>query len=198
MALFRHVASGTYPGGEVWSFTLHTQGSPTIAAAEAAWLAAVTAGWTGHWDGQVSTAVSWTGTTTASLDTVTLKQITRMADVVAKPGLNVAETLPAQCTSAVSTLSALATRSGRGRFYLPALAISTMATGKLSSTNVTTMVAGAKAMFDSLLGAGLQPVLVNTKTKVVTTVTSFKVGNVVDTQRRRRNKLVETYTQSAL
>lgn len=198
MALFRHVASGTYPGGETWSFTLHTQGSATIAAAEAAWLAAVLAGWTGHWDGLISTQVSWTGTSTASLDTVSLKQITRMADVVTHPGTAVGEPLPAQCTTCVSTLSALATRSGRGRFYLPPFGVASMSGGRVLAASVTAAVAGAKAMFDSLLGAGLQPVLVNKTTKVVTPVTGFKFGNVYDTQRRRRDKLVEVYTQSAL
>jgi hypothetical protein len=198
MALFRHIASGTYPGGEVWSFTLHTQGSPTIAAAEALWLSSVTAGWTGHWDALVSTQVSWTGTKTAQLDTVTLKQMTAMADVVVKPGLGAGEPLPPQCSNCVSTLSALATRSGRGRFYLPPLTITTMATGHASGATVTALVAGAKAMFDALIAGGLAPVLVNSTTKVVTPITSFKVGNVIDTQRRRRDKLVETYTASPL
>lgn len=198
MALFRHVASGTYPGGETWSFTFHTQGAGTIAAAEAAWLAAVTAGWTGHWDGLISTQVSWTGTSTAQLDTVTLKQVTRAADVVTKPGLAAGEPLPPQCSTCISTLTALATRSGRGRFYLPPFAVASMSGGRVLAASVTAAVAGAKAMMDSLIAAGFTPCVVNKTTKVVTVLTAFKMGNVYDTQRRRRDKLVEVYTQSAL
>lgn len=198
MALFRHVASGTYPGGEVWSFTLHTQGSATIAAAEAAWLAATAALWTGHLDGVISTQVSMTGLTTASIDPTTGKQITRMADVVTRPGVAAGEPLPAQVSLAISTRTALATRAGRGRFYLPPFDVSSTAGGKVAAGKITATVTAVKAMMDSLLGAGLQPVLYGRVTKASTVVTTFDVGNVWDTQRRRRDKLVEVRTSSAL
>jgi hypothetical protein len=198
MALFRHVASGTYPGGEVWSFTLHTQGAPTNAVAEAAWLSAMTAFWVGKQDALTATTVAWTGTKTAQLDTATLKQITASADVVSHLGVGVTETMPAQVSLAVSTLSNLATRSGRGRFYLPPMTVATTVSGKVLAASVTAVGVNAKAMMDTLVAAGLQPVLVNSKTKVVTTITGMKIGNVWDTQRRRRDKLVEVYTAVAL
>lgn len=198
MALFRHVASGTFVGGEVWSFTLHTQGAPTLAVAETSWLAAVTAFWVGKQDALTATTVAWTGTKTAQLDTITGKQISAMADVVSHLGVAATETLPPQVSLAVSTLSSLATRSGRGRFYLPPMAVATTSSGKVLAASQTAVGVNAKAMMDVLVGAGLQPVLFNTKTKVATTITGMKIGNVWDTQRRRRDKLVETYNAVAL
>jgi hypothetical protein len=198
MTLFRHVASGTYPGGEVWSFTLHTQGAPTATVAEAAFVTATAALWTGKLDGVISTQISMTGCSTASIDPLTGKQITRLADVVARPGVAVGEPLPAQVALVISMRSDLATRAGRGRFYLPPLDVSSTASGKVAAGKLTTVVTAVKAMLDSLIGAGLQPVLYGKTTHLSTTVTKFDVGNVWDTQRRRRDKLVEVRTQSAL
>lgn len=198
MALYRHVASGTYPAGEVWSITLHTQGSPALPAAEAAFLAGINAAWTAGWNARYSTQMSVTGTATASLDPTTGKQISRVADVLALPGTAAGEPLPAQCALVVSLRTALATRSGRGRFYLPAMNVAVMTGGHVAAASITATVAGAKALFDQLLGAGLQPVLLNSKTKATTVITSFDIGNIVDTQRRRRDKLVETRVSSPL
>lgn len=198
MALFRHVASGTYPGGEVWSFTLHTQGAPTLTAAETAWVAAINAGWAAGLNARYSTQMSLTGTATASLDVATGKQISRVADVLALAGTAAAEPLPAQCALVVSLRSAFATRSGRGRFYLPAMSTGVMTTGKVGGAAMTAIVAGIKALMDTLVAAGLTPCILNVTTHVTTVVTTFDIGNVIDTQQRRRNKLVEVRTSSPL
>lgn len=190
MALYRHTAMGTFPGEE-WSFTLHTTGSGTLTAAQAAWDAAVGSMWTGGLDAIVSSVVSCTETTTASLDPATGKQQSRLSTSTTRAGAAAGETLPAQCACAVSTRTALATRSGRGRFYLPPFEVSVMSSGVLSASAVGTTLAAAQALFASLSGAGLAPVLLNRSSMAQTPITALDVGNVIDTQRRRRNKLIE-------
>lgn len=190
MTLFRHVASGTTQG-EVWSFTLHTEGSNTIDSAQAGFSSSMDSFWTGGLDAFVSTTVALTETSTASIDEGTGHQITRVNDDVEVPGVATGESLPYQCATAVSTRTALATRSGRGRFYLPPLAVSVMDAGRLSDTAQAGILAAAEALFAGLATAGLAPVLFNRASKATTPITRIDVGNVIDTQRRRRNKLIE-------
>jgi hypothetical protein len=147
--------------------------------------------WTGALDAIVSADVSCTETTTASIDEATGKQLSRLSTSTTRAGASTEETLPAQCACVVSTRSALATRSGRGRFYLPPFDVTVMSSGLLSAAAVGTTLAAAQALFSSLDGAGLSPVLLNRSTMVQTPITSIDVGNVIDTQRRRRNKLIE-------
>ena len=190
MALYRHVMSGTTPG-ESWSCTLHTTGAGTLAAAQTAFNGAVGAFWTGELDSIVTADVSVVETSTASLDEATGGQISRLIDDVSLPGVAAGEMLPFQCASGVSWRTALATRSGRGRMYLPPLAVSVLDTGRLSSAAVSAIVDSVGQLTDSLDGGGLALVLLNRTTMATTPVTSVDVGNVIDTQRRRRNKLIE-------
>lgn len=197
MALYRHVASGTYPG-ESWSFTLHTLGSASLATAQSDWSDAIGALWTGALDAKIYTDVELTEVSTASLDTATGKQISRLSDDVALPGVATGASLPAQCALCVSWRSDTATRAGRGRLYLPPLAVSVMSAGRASAGTVTAVVAAVKAMTDVLVGDALTPVLYSRSAHTTTAITKFDVGNVIDTQRRRRDKLIEVRTSSAL
>jgi hypothetical protein len=54
------------------------------------------------------------------------------------------------------------------------------------------------AFFDSLNTDGVTPVVRNRTGHISTTVTSARVGDVIDTQRRRRNKLTETFVVVAV
>ena len=66
--------------------------------------------------------------------------------------------------------------------------------GELSSTCLTNLDAGFTALFDSLNTSVLTPVVRNRTAHSSLTVTSARVGSIYDTQRRRRNKIAETYT----
>ena len=193
MAVFRHVMLGTTPGEE-WSCTLYTTGSNTLSSAQTAWEAAVTALWTGELDAVVTADVAVTEVSTASIDPATGRQMSRLIDDVSLPGVAAGEMLPFQCASSVSWRTALATRAGRGRIYLPPLAVSTVDTGRLSSAAVTAIVGAVEAFWGSLDGDGLAPILFGRTTFTQTPITGADVGNVIDTQRRRRNKLIEVRT----
>lgn len=199
MAIFRHVASGTYPG-ESWSFTLHTEGTIALTAAQAAWASAIGTLWTGALDGLVNENVVLTEVSTASLDPVTGGQISRLSDDVSLPGDQETGVLPPQVSVVVSLRTALATRAGRGRIYLPPFDVVTVAptTGRVGSTSVATVVSSVEGFLGSLVDDDLTPVIYSRANRSGQNITRFDVGNVFDTQRRRRDKLIEVRTQGTI
>lgn len=199
MALFKHTASGL-SGAAPWSFTLHTTGNTDVATAAGYWSTAITAGWVGSSvieDVYPSTVVL-NSVSTATINEATDKQISRQIDAVSHAGSITGNVLPFQVAIVVSLQTALATRSGRGRFYLPPPDVSMVTAGKLSSTCTTNLHAGLVLLFSSLNSNNLTPVVRNRTAHVSTTITAGRLGDVFDTQRRRRDSLVETYTAVAI
>lgn len=190
MALFKHTLNGTFTG-EIWSFGIHTLGNLTASAAESAWSTAAGLFWTSAGP-LFATEVAATSTATAELDQATGKQLTRVETGSSLVGTAVSESLPYQCAPVVSTRTNLATRAGRGRFYAPSLAVEFVANGKMTATAQSALLDGAEAMVNSLTGAGLTTVLYSRSLHTTQEVTRIDVGDVIDTQRRRRNKLVES------
>lgn len=86
-------------------------------------------------------------------------------------------------------------RSYRGRFYFPALAAAQQGTGKISG--VTAIATDFQELLQDLAVTNtvstMQLQVYSPTKNAVTPVTSIKVGDVVDTQRRRRDALNETY-----
>ena len=119
-------------------------------------------------------------------------------------------TLPPQCSLVVTLLSDRPRgRASKGRMYLPGISAGIQSSnGKLFATDVNSIADNLKTFFDALVGqvgiadqlilaakgVGLTPALTAQNDYVET----IRVGDVVDTQRRRRNGLVETYTSKVL
>lgn len=118
-------------------------------------------------------------------------------------------THPAQCSLVVTLMSDRPRGlASKGRMYLPGYSGGISATGKASSADILAAANGLKTFFDSFAadpdvpdqlilaakGVGPLPAL----TAQNDYVESFRIGDVIDTQRRRRNKLVETYTSKVL
>lgn len=92
---------------------------------------------------------------------------------------------------------------GKGRMFIPGVAISIDGTGHLAPGQNQTIATGLANMFASIAGSVDNPgTLINASqgrdTGLATgmtnrAVTHVRVGNVYDTQRRRRNALVESY-----
>lgn len=189
MPLYRHVVNGHFTG-EVWSFTLHSNGSLLNPAANAAWVGAFQAFWNATGQLYCST-VGVDELSTAELDQTTGKQRTRVAAGSTLAGSNAGPCLPFQVAPVVSLRSALATRAGRGRFYTPSPAVDQIAGSRLVTAARQALLDGAVAMLDALQTSGLAPVLYSRTTHQTQEILSVDVGDVVDTQRRRRNKLPE-------
>lgn len=106
--------------------------------------------------------------------------------------------LPPQCSVVASLLTNVPGRRTRGRMYWPFLAgvISSGGTfaGPTSPANLAVAFASMLASIGNLAESTInpRPVIVSVAGNVVTPVTSVSVGNVIDTQRRRRDSIVET------
>jgi hypothetical protein len=154
-------------------------------------VAAVGALWTGNLDGLLTPDVAVDEITTASIDQATAGQISRVSAGSSLVGVATGEMLPYQCAVTVSLTTAMATRAGRGRFYLPPFSASSLDGGRLASAAQADVVAAVNAMWAALGGAGLSIQIYSRTAHTLTAVTGGNVGDVIDTQRRRRNKLLE-------
>jgi len=191
MAIYLHVCHGTWSGFP-WSFTLHTSGALAVGDAEGGWSSAIGEWWTDA-DGLYTSDVKIIETTTATLDQPTGKQITKAMTAHTLAGVDVAGVLlPPQLAVVVSLRTSLASRAGRGRFFLPGPSSGALSAGKLSAATVGTLSTAVGTMFAALSASSLQPVLYSRKAHTVNDVISYDIGNVMDTQRRRRDGLTET------
>jgi len=198
MTLFHMTLEGTTPDG-TWSFGLWTTNTgDDAAAALTKFQTAVAAMWAGDMDAYISDQVSYTGQKVVTVDPSSGKQIARADGVVSDAGVDAGETLPPQISLAVTLRTALATRAGRGRFYLPPFAVAQMDAGRLPSATQTDVLDQVKQMFDSLIGNGHTPVIYHRTAASTTPITTLAVGDVYDTQRRRRDSYVEAYVSDAV
>lgn len=104
--------------------------------------------------------------------------------------------LPTQCAVVVSLRSPTAGARGRGRMYLPNPAASALqSNGRLTTTVRDALAVNMRSAMNIWNGlADTEPVgVASAAGGFVTTVNKIQVGDVVDTQRRRRDALPESY-----
>jgi hypothetical protein len=119
------------------------------------------------------------------------------------------ETLPPQCSVVLSLLSDRPRGlASKGRMYLPGISSSPGTSGKLSSTVAGNIATQCETFFNGVRahadipntpilvakGTGLFPELTAQNDYIQT----IRVGDVIDTQRRRRNGLAEIYINKTL
>lgn len=147
MANYLHTASGTL-GGFPWSVTAKSVSASNEAAAESAW----GGGWAAMWGDAAFKArygtdaeLTETSTSTAS---ATWKQTTVTRTTHALAGTQT-QSLPYQTAVVVTLRSALATKYGHGRWFLPAPAVGTLATAGyvMSAAALADFVTGVNAAF---------------------------------------------------
>ena len=203
MGVYLNVFKGA-TAGEVWSLTLHTQkAGGTLAGASAAWAAAAPVLWngTGATDsiGQFcKNTTTLTSASTAEIDVLTGKQLGRIDVVTALAGSAATESLPPQVSVACSLRTAFATRKGRGRFYLPPFATGSVLGGLFLAANQSITSLACQKCLQSLVTATYLPIIWHRSSKLFDNIVSIDIGNVFDTQRRRRNKLVESRSTRVL
>lgn len=106
---------------------------------------------------------------------------------------------PLQTAVVCSLRTPLATRSGRGRMYWPAVGTPVQSNGRVINTTVGSMVAEFRLLLQGIASTWpetgeIEPVVVSESTSALNKVSSLQVGDVLDTQRRRRDSLPEAYT----
>lgn len=106
--------------------------------------------------------------------------------------------LPPQIAVVMSLRTGARGAGGRGRMYLPLTGSGLNDRGRIGSVPATTLVASGKAFLEALHVAGPLPVVANEKANTYSAITGVQIGNIFDTQRRRRNSLTEVYTAGDL
>lgn len=198
MTLFHMTLEGTTNDGG-WSFGVWTTNTgDDAAAALTKFQTAVAAMWASGIDAFISDQIAYTAQKVVTVDQSTGKQITRADGAVTDAGADTGESLPPQVALAVTLRTALATRAGRGRIYLPPFAVSQVVDSRMNATNKGTTLTAVKGMFDTLISDGHTPVLYGRTAHTVTPITTLALGDVFDTQRRRRDAYAETYTSTAV
>jgi hypothetical protein len=104
----------------------------------------------------------------------------------------------AQLTICISlTTSARRGPASQGRFFMPLPAVGANAAGHINAASLTALVGTTTTMIENinaLLGNGSGwAVSVLSDLGAARHVTGVRVGSVMDTQRRRRNKIPEEY-----
>jgi len=108
---------------------------------------------------------------------------------------------PFQICFVVSLNAATATRRAKGRYYLPAPTDMSLnaVTGRWGTFGVTEIVTSSKQFVQDLNAtANVGVVVVASSVDGNHPVTSIRGGDVPDTQRRRRNALVESYVTATI
>jgi len=112
--------------------------------------------------------------------------------------------------SLVATLATIKARGhgSKGRMYLPGVMHSVDASGRMETANAVFVINLLKTFFDAVNAhADIPGVVVLNSAEVtgvpfraaaINEIVSLKVGNVYDTQRRRRAQLQESYSTAAL
>jgi hypothetical protein len=105
--------------------------------------------------------------------------------------------LPVQNSVVVSLRTLQVGSAGRGRMFLPSPSSTLLANGRVSNVAAQDIAEGAKDFMEALAFTGgnvnVRPIVTGGNFTRYAVVNRVRVGNVVDTQRRRRNRLQEVY-----
>lgn len=198
MGTYANVVYG-HAVGESWTFTMHTTNAAgNLAGAAAAFHTAIGLWWNGIASPADSVKQLYNATTgvdetvTTELDPVTGKNTGQVRNAEALIGTGIDPSLPPQNALVVSLSTAVPRRLGRGRFYMPPVTTGQVDAGRVLAACVSSAKTAAQKMIQSLNGAGYQVVIYHRSNRTFDAVIGGNVGDVFDTQRRRRDKLIET------
>lgn len=190
---------GTFGGSEEWQFSHHVSGGDTdltLAQVES-YAGAYYDSLTGDVDfmAEFTSNVVFSGWRATLINSTTGGTISVGNGGTAAPGTGTAgDTMPPQIAICVSLRTGLSGPQNRGRFYLPTPQFGTVTTaGRLDPDNITDMLTSLNAAFTAATTAvGGTVVIVYSRTHhAYQPVLRMDIGDVFDTIRRRRDKLVE-------
>lgn len=203
MALYRSDFQGTIYGIETFQHGLHWSSSDSTAGLasdlDAAWTALLG---TSTWATYFNSGIVWSQINVSELGATPAAPIVTSAQAtLGVAGASSDAGLPAQCSPCVSLTTAIAGSRARGRMFLPPPDTSVLTTsGRMSAQSRTDLVAALDVFFAAMSGNGATCVVVSSVGGVYTTynVNTIRLGDVLDTQRRRRNSIAEVYTSAAI
>jgi hypothetical protein len=203
MALFRVDFQGTLYGIETFQHGHHVSSADTAFGvagdAAAAWLTllADTAANTFY-----PSTVVWSQVNVSELGGTPAAPIVQSAQaLIADGGTSTDPGLPTQCSPCVSISTATAGSRARGRMFLPSPDTSACtAAGRLQAGFRTAWVGALDTYFGTMTAQGHDCVVVSAVGGVYTTyeAIAIRIGDVMDTQRSRRNAIAEVYTTASI
>lgn len=199
MTVYRLTQMGHIGSAEIWDTTLHVNDAPGAAAGVlAAFATAVTDLWTNP--GTPADSIQQYVSTLVGVDELVVDELNSIGRNVAQArgtlaiaGTSIDEPMPPGVSVACSTRTATPTRQGRGRFYLPPFVVSTVSTFRLAATIRDHVAGGCQKYIQDIKDGTLNGPIVWSKNTGDQTffITSIDVGDVFDSQRRRRSKMDE-------
>ncbi len=207
--------TGKLPGSEIWSVGIRSGASSVtdpaalLEYATGAYNAFLGALWT-------TGTLKFYNISQVTFDQCTVRHIntagitTNQADYAPGPVAagGVSQTAPNQACTVLSLDTPRSGRSYRGRMYLPTLAPEWgSGTGKITGAMATALAAGGallvtdlNALVSTSPATGPFPCSIQSRTsgQPPAPINAVRVGNVIDTQRRRRDKEVELYVTVAV
>lgn len=202
-ALFERVTfvwSGPMPGGEIWQNGVALRVSAAVDQEHLDQGAETAAGFLDTWWGDLGSIVAVAGLTVNKVRSYYYAAEATAAGLVSEHSINAgfggsAATAPNQCALVASLRSSVPGMKNQGRIYIPCLNPGSMTGALLSGTTAGTVATATADLLDGLNAIDLYgPVVAGSNGAEVTSV---RVDNIVDTQRRRRNRLVATTTANA-
>lgn len=198
VTIYLHRMSGPGSAGDVWISTLHTSGAANLATAHGAWSTFVTAIFNNAFKTRWAIPTQITGLSTVSLDPVTGKQTAVTSSGVALVGTAAGQQLSPRDCIVLSLRTALPTKAGRGRMFMPGPDASHLGTSGLLIGTDATAIATAVGTAMTTLKATSQPVVYHAKTKTVDNIITVMVGQVLATQTRRTNRVFNAYSSAGI
>lgn len=203
MALYRSDFQGTLHGIEEFQHGMHWSTSDSTAGLAsdlaAAWLTFLNDTTVNTW---WPTGVQWSQVNVSELGATPSAPIVTSAQAsIADGGASADPGLPPQNTPCISLTTSTAGSRARGRMFLPAPDTTVLTTaGRLNSTFRGQIIAALDTFFATMSGNAASAVVVSAVGGVYTTypVTTIRLGDVMDTQRRRRNAIAEVYSTASI
>lgn len=195
MALYKHSFKGALPAGDIFVFSWWSSSGLALTDTHnnaVNWLANLMAGTGGAPGiaGYMTAGVIMQQIRTALVDPVTGRQSALAESDITTPGTNVNNSLPQTMSVVCSLRSLLATKQGRGRFYLPCPAVNEVTSaGELVSGTQTGYVNSLLQAWTVATTAGEVPVVYSRTSRGTVLVNRFGVGQVLNIQSRRVNKI---------
>lgn len=200
---------GGSPGGEVWTINprfYHPSGTPIVEYADLlTWATAINslnagAVWPSTLLSLITTTGSIRGIRTEYIDeNGDLAQAAEFIRPTAQAGTGTLGK-PLQTSLVISLLTGRPGRSYRGRLYLPYWGAPTLQdTGRVAASSRQSIVDAMQVWLTAVgaaapIGGGLELVVVSQTIGIAARVNQLSIGDVPDTQRRRRDSLVEQRT----
>lgn len=198
MPLYQHRFQGHCAGGDLFVFSWWSETSVSIDTSQSNAVSWCTNFWNGSsgtngYEAYCPTTVGVDRITTGEITIATGQQQALRETDVAIAGASAADALPAEVALVLSLRSALANRTGRGRFYLPQPSTDALeGDGTLLAAAQNAIVDAAAYAWGLANAAGENPVIYSRTARATREVTSFNIGDVFDVQRRRQNSLTQS------